>query len=408
MKPVSNLALIGPLVCGLFVSNLATAGFPNPFQLSLETATASFPVGSQSKLNLGFKVNSQSNSLLDMIDATKSTLDIEIYEMSSVTVRNAVYAAQKRGVSVRIIYEPKPVGSSCDIVGGVSGAVQSKDPNCMATVSFLKQVEKNGGQTVPFNKKLCGTATTSCFQHGKIVISDKKVALVSTGNFNSSNLCLSLEKPSKCNRDYSVVVDDSEILAGLQSFFDQDFAAAPFDPKSLLTPKLAQKMTVSPISKQALIDMIQSAKTSVEVQNQYLRDPDLNQALIDVATRGVKVQLMVVSACNFGKPTAKDTQQFNSIYGAFAQAGIDARFFTKKIQVNGYPGYMHAKAIVVDGKYGWVGSINGSTTSLDSNREYGVFFDEATWVQSLQGQMASDFTHQMSANLQESLTCVKD
>lgn len=411
MKPVSNLALVGPVVCGLFVVSAAQADFfPNPFQLKPDSVTMPTAASTAGKLkvNLGFKVNSDSNALLDMIQATQYTLDIEIYEMGSTIVRNAVFQAQKRGVDVRIVYEPKPVGSSCDIVGGIAGAYQSKDPTCSGTISFFKQIERNGGHTRPFNKKLCGTGTSQCFQHGKIVLSDRKVALVSSGNFNSSNLCLAAENPSKCNRDYSMVVDDPDVLDGLQAFFDKDFAAVPFDQKKILTASLEQKMTVSPFAKQGLVDMIHSAQHTVEVQNQYLRDLDINQALIDVAQRGVKVSVMVVSACNFGKPTVKDEANFNSIFGAFAQAGIDSKFFTKRIKVNGYPGYLHSKAIVVDGTHGWVGSINGSLTSLESNREYGVFFDEAAWVTELQDQMNRDFSHPNAATLQESLTCLKD
>ncbi len=53
--------------------------------------------------------------------------------------------------------------------------------------------------------------------------------------------------------------------------------------------------------------------------------------------------------------------------------------------------YVHAKAIVVDGKTAFVGSENLSTGSLQYNRELGVIFTVASQVQKVSTTIGSDF-----------------
>jgi len=82
--------------------------------------------------------------------------------------------------------------------------------------------------------------------------------------------------------------------------------------------------------------------------------------------------------------------------------------FTDLQKVGGMPGYMHAKAIVIDEKRAWVGSINGSTTAVNKNREFGVFFDDTAAVRKLIAQMQEDFTSPNSESWHEGLMCAKD
>ena len=56
----------------------------------------------------------------------------------------------------------------------------------------------------------------------------------------------------------------------------------------------------------------------------------------------------------------------------------------------------------------WVGSVNGSTTSLTNNREYGIFIDDLVEVQKLNSFMETDFVNANSESWQESLVCKKD
>jgi phosphatidylserine/phosphatidylglycerophosphate/cardiolipin synthase-like enzyme len=53
--------------------------------------------------------------------------------------------------------------------------------------------------------------------------------------------------------------------------------------------------------------------------------------------------------------------------------------------------YVHAKSIVADGKYAYVGSENFSGASLGYNRELGVLTDTASEVSKVETTTSSDF-----------------
>ncbi len=353
-----------------------------------------------------FYDNASGSPLLGLINQAQSTLDIEIYEMDDRHVEDAIKSAMDRGVKVRIVHEGSPVGASCHVFNDP----ESKDTDdCARQKAFVNTVNQQGGTYVPFNKDLCGTPGSRCYEHGKMVLVDQRTALISTGNFNSSNLCDLEENPSTCNRDYTLVDDDSSVVATLESIFTQDLNGTPYDVKvSIYANGAGDILTVSPYAMDPLVNFINSAQSKLVIETQYLKDPTLNDAILNAAKRGVKVYVMVTSACAFGKPKSSEINQWNDTYGAFDNAGIVTRAFDKKMKINGKAGYLHAKAIVVDDSRAWVGSVNGSTTSLTDNREFGVFSDDSQLVQQLYQFMTSDLNNDQAETWQESLDCTKD
>ena len=78
---------------------------------------------------------------------------------------------------------------------------------------YQAEIIAAGGTYIPFEKsQLCADPAKPCFEHGKMVITDRSVAMVSSGNFNSTNLCDLALSPSRCNRDYSIVEHDTAIV----------------------------------------------------------------------------------------------------------------------------------------------------------------------------------------------------
>ena len=125
------------------------------------------------------------------------------------------------------------------------------------------------------------------------------------------------------------------------------------------------------------------------------------------ANRGVHVEVTVSSACSFGKPSPSEVRTLTSIFTAFDQAGITSTMFTKNIKINGIAGYLHAKAIVIDGKHAWMGSVNGSTQALTRNREFGIFFDTLNDVSKLSQILTSDHSDLNGESWQDSLNCAE-
>jgi phosphatidylserine/phosphatidylglycerophosphate/cardiolipin synthase-like enzyme len=356
----------------------------------------------------GFYNNADGSPILGLINGAENNIAIEIYEVDDPTVIAAIRSAAKRGVRVQIVKEPAPVGKSCHVF-----ETSKDDPgesesaaSCADQQQLVKDVQAGGGAYVPFNKSAFCKNGKGCLEHGKIVIVDNRVAMISTGNFNTTNLCDLPAAPPSCNRDYSYVTQDAELVSRLSRIFSADLKGDTYDLSAILSGA-EQSITVSPLSLDPLVNFIRSAKHSIAVENQYLNEPNINQALMDAASRGIAVSVTVSSVCSFGKPSASEIRKTTSIYSAFDAAGISSRMFTKNNLVNGTPGYMHAKTIIVDGTHAWLGSVNGSTQAATANREFGIFFDQGSEVQKLATIMAADHDASASESWQDSLNCAE-
>lgn len=363
--------------------------------------------------------------ILNHIARARRSIDMELYEMTDPTVQGALVAAAKRGISVRILLEPRPVGKSCDLFPANHSTSRNSrtqmdlaaEQECRNLKNFKAALEHYNGKIVPFNKELCGEGSglnrgsqptaSNCFQHGKIVLIDRQAALMSTGNLNPTSLCAATGT-RVCNRDFTLAIANPNTVGHLVTVFELDWVGIPYSiPKSV--PRTAFKtLTISPFSLLSLLDFIESARSTIEIEQQYLKDPQMNEALYQAALRGVKVRILVASFCSFGPPSETESQKAKRTYTNFEQAGAEVRIFSSSIKIKGRNGYLHAKAIVVDGKAGWVGSVNGSTNSLTRNREYGLFFSQPNLVAKLRNSFKKDFTDPNTQTWQESLACVKD
>lgn len=354
----------------------------------------------------GFYSNELGSPLFDLVHNAKRSIDVEIYQMWDPDFQQALREAIGRGVRIRVIIDAESLGSDCKIF---EAPADTDKQDCKDLKALRERIVSSGGAFVRFSKEtLCGKQGVYCFQHGKMAVADGETALVSSGNFNPTNFCNKRLNPSRCNRDYSMITGDRSVVAAIETIFTKDLAAQSYDLEAILTPEVAAKLTVSPLSMKPLVAFLESARKSVLIQNQYLKDREFNAAILAAAKRGVEVKLMTASACSFAPPDEKAQKEIREIYSGFDAAGISSRMFTRSIPVGGKPGYLHAKAMVVDGERAWVGSVNGSTTAITVNREFGLFFEQASEVGELHKIMLDDYHHRGAETWEESLRCAKD
>ncbi len=240
-----------------------------------------------------------------------------------------------------------------------------------------------------------------------ILVDTDRMALISTGNFSPTNLCDLEAKPSRCNRDYSYITRDTRITRALHAIFENDLTGKRYDLASIVTkPDVAERLTVSPYAKEPLFAFLRSAKMRIQIQAQYLyANSEIPDVLIERAKAGVKVEVQLADVCSFGKPSESKAYENYLVFSAMEAAGIKLRMFTKKTKINGKPGYLHAKAIVIDDTRAWVGSINGSKTSIEQNREFGLFFTHSSRVQTLSNIMSRDLEDPTAQTWRDSLNC---
>jgi phosphatidylserine/phosphatidylglycerophosphate/cardiolipin synthase-like enzyme len=362
-----------------------------------------------------FYENASFAPVVDFILTARSSLDIEIYEIQDTRVQAAVLKVMDLGVKVRVIQESESVGSKCPVFSVIYAG---DTVSCKVQKEFIQKVRAKGGFYIPFaHNEFCGPGKYRCLEHGKMVIVDRQKALISTGNFNPTNLCDPEGVPqggmlSRCNRDYTMLTIDTDILKTLTAVFDADFNSKSYDLLNILNQPFAKRVTVSPYSLNPITQFIRSAKKTILIENQYLKNAEVNAALIAAAKSGVNVFVVVNSICTFSKPDPVKDQDaitlWKNTFKSFDSVGIRSRMFTKQIRIRGYSAYLHSKAIVVDGNRAWVGSVNGSDMALSRNREFGIFFDDVNEVLKLSQFIAADFNDPNAESWQESLDCKKD
>jgi len=402
------------LCVGLFLSACATPQSSRRIAAENTSVSANYPAP-------GVYIGSE-NPVIALLYAAQNSIDIEIYTMGDPGVLQALRDALTRHVKVRVIEDPSPAAMVCDVFGQAS-----QDPDCASQQKLVQEVNQAGtpegrapGSTfIPFDKtKLCAKPGGRCFEHGKIVIADQKIILISTGNFDKENLCDVKAGTDFCTRDYNVVTDDSDVIKSLSTVFSNDLAGIKLT-SDLLATLSPEKITASPFSRAPLEAFFQKA-TTLRIQEQYLNDNDFNQAIVNLMpskTSAVPVPsvfINVASPCSIPmtppltQVADKDKAAVTTTYSSFDQAKIQTRMFSKNQKIGGQNGYLHAKVIVVNDQKAWVGSVNGSSTSLDNNREYGIFIDNKDWVSKIIGQMKADFSDPQAETWQESLNCAKD
>jgi phosphatidylserine/phosphatidylglycerophosphate/cardiolipin synthase-like enzyme len=204
------------------------------------------------------------------------------------------------------------------------------------------------------------------FTHAKTVVIDGAKALIMTMNLTQTS--------ARDNREYIATDSDPADVADCEKIFTADFASASVNVNGKL---IVSPQSATPVDPRARLKaLIDSARTSLDVEVQSLSDSALTNAII--LAHKDKVAVRVVTATG-NTPSAGEK---------------DA---TAKLKAAGVPlvgvatPYIHAKAIVVDGSKVFVGSQNFTPTALFQNREIGVVTDAPAEAAKVRDVIAKDF-----------------
>ena len=141
--------------------------------------------------------------LLALINGAQHSLDIEQEEFSDTTLVNAVVAAAKRGVTVRVVLE---------------------DPSSYS--SEVNEVTAAGGKVTGYS------STTGFYIHAKTVIADYGTstakAFMGSENFSSGSL--------NDNRELGLITTDSGVVSGLETTFTADFTGSSTGHVAIFSP----------------------------------------------------------------------------------------------------------------------------------------------------------------------------
>ena len=169
------------------------------------------------------------------------------------------------------------------------------------------------------------------------------------------------------NREFGVVDGNPADVREAEAIFSADWNATGYVPRD-------PNLLVSPINSRArLLALLARAQHTVDVYAEEVQDAGLETALVACARRRVRVRLI---------SNAGDATNAAGI-AALRRGGV-------RIRLLHHP-YTHAKMILVDGRWAFVGSENISASSLDANRELGVLVADPDALARLAATFTTDW-----------------
>jgi hypothetical protein len=155
--------------------------------------------------------------LAALINGATKSLDVEQEEFSDTTLVNDLVAAEKRGVTVRVVLET-PSDYSSEVT----------------------EVENAGGTVTGY------TSSTGFYIHAKTIIADygtsSAKAFMGSENFSSNSL--------NDNRELGLITTDSGVVSGLESTFSGDFSGSAAGKVAIISPGNTTTATGAAVSYQ--------------------------------------------------------------------------------------------------------------------------------------------------------------
>jgi|SRR5580658_699384 cardiolipin synthase A/B len=283
-----------------------------------------------------------SKPLIDAINGAKSSLRIKMFVFSDPSLLEAVIAARKRGVDVRVMLNPE-----------------------------RRDGEKENAEARERLKAAAVTVKDSnpCFDvtHEKSMVVDGKTAYIQSLNWEARNLTET--------RDYAVVTSHAHEVGEVTAGFDADWNRTDF-----VALEGSNVIWCTGNGRQKICEFIDKTKHSLWLQNERYQDPVVIECLVRAHTRGVKIRVMA-------RPPHKLKKE-KLVEGV---SGL------RVLQDLGVPVHklkhikLHGKVMLADDERAIVGSINIAPGSFDSRRELAIEVDDEHIVHRIRRTLEHDW-----------------
>lgn len=337
---------------------------------------------------------------IQTIETAKKHLLVNIYELTSPVIADALAERIAAGVHVEILEEGQPVGGMSKaakaIVGRLSKAMKDSDN---AEDHFYIMTSRKGGQR-RFH-----------FDHAKYVVADGENLLIGSENYSPTG---NPSPGAEGNRGWEVLVHDSALAEKFQAIYRQDSDTSnddivdvtqdervPFGGKPESgTPDfsnlkiLAKEMPIfdasevrpvlSPDTSLAdLVDMLEKAQRSIDIEQMTLdsrwgkegTNSPLLGAIVAAARRGVQVRVLLNDETVFDKgdraSRKKNVETAKILNNLARKEHLRLAARIADVQEMGVT-YIHNKGALIDGERTLVSSINWNENAVEHNREAAV------------------------------------
>jgi len=281
--------------------------------------------------------------ILETIEGARKSLDIKMFQFTDPVLIEAVIAAHKRGVKVRVMLNPSRFTGEHD--------------NDEA-FAFFKNAKVNVKETNPKYP----------ITHEKSMVVDGKQAFIMSLNWAPKYFGLT--------RDYGLVTNDPEEVAEVAGCFEADWNREDFTP-----PPVSNLIWSVGRSRQEVIDFINGAEKSLFIQHEKYVDTPVIEALVHAKMKkGVKVHAMALPVHSL-----RDFYQLDGIAGLRLLEDLG-------INVHKLKGtHLHAKLILADKDRALLSSFNIYPKCFNERRELGIRFSDHDLVKRLVGIFEKDW-----------------
>ncbi len=264
-----------------------------------------------------------SQPILEAINHASKSLRIKMFTFSDPHLLQAVTAAHRRGVKVRIMLNP----------ARRSGEEENEESRKMLAGAGVEVIDSNPAFDLT---------------HEKSMVVDDETAFVMSLNWETKNFTET--------RDYAVVTRQGHEVAEVMECFDADWERKNFSPG-----EHSHLIWCVGNGRQRIGQFIDEAKHSLWVQNERYQDPVIIECLVRANHRGVKVHVLA-------RPPHKLKKE-KLVEGVGGLRILD----DVGVKVHRLKGLkLHAKLLFADGVRAIIGSINLAPGSFDSRRELAI------------------------------------
>lgn len=290
------IVVVAGLWVAAFFQSLAGANYPVYF-------TANVPPQSDPAA-----VTPMERTLLDQIDSAAFTIDAALYEFDRPSVRDALLAANERGVHVRIVTDNNTHYSEDD--GPTYQALAD------AGIEIVDDYGKGDDLRI----------------HDKYLILDGQKVWTGSANLTTDDLTQ--------NHNNSLLLTSADVAQMFQNDFNQLVAqrfgltktASPITQTTYNNHLLEALFSPQDAALDKIIAEVNAAQTAIDFSILQLKDDALRDALLAAQARGVQVR---------GLLDADSAEDSDSDDEALCAGGVS-------LKIEGTPGRMHNKFMLID------------------------------------------------------------
>ena len=290
--------------------------------------------------------------LVAIVASASRTIRVKMFVFTDPSLLDAVIAAKKRGVDVRVM---------------LNAARRSGESDNDESRKILEAA----GVTVK------DANPTFDLTHEKSLVVDDTQAVIMSLNWETRNVT--------DTRDYAVVTDHRKEVSEVLDCFDADWERTEFKPH-----EDSHLIWCNANGRERFAHFIDRAERELWLQNERYQDAVIIERVVRAAGRGVKVNVLARAP-----HTLKKDKLIEGVGGLRILHDVGCKVHRMKGMK------LHGKMMLADGARAIIGSVNLAPGSFDARRELAIEVKDAAVIEPLEAVVRRDWEHSAPLDLSD-------